>query len=177
MLNLARSIELVSKLSRTNKYPSEEEGVIHLAQALQKASDSTQIGAGRIVDRCASISAWCPTDADLLTVARDLAREDAVAEGTYDSMANAANRAVPISELEKIYGPPQKIEVSAEMKSRGAKAQNRHKRMWKEIREKLKLRHNEDWPSWEKCAEVARSLGYRDYADAWLDSMVNGRKR
>ncbi len=87
MLNLSRAIDLVGKLSRTKKYPADDEGVMNLAQGLQKASDSTQVGAGRIIERCASISEWCPTDAELLTVARDLAREDAVANGTYDSMA------------------------------------------------------------------------------------------
>ncbi len=176
MLNLARAIELVSKLSRTGRYPTTSEGVDGLARGLQYASDSTQIGAGRIIERCAQISEWCPTDADLLTVARDLQREDAVAAGTYDSMGNAPNRAVPIAELEKIYGPPQKVNVSAEMKTLGAKAQNRHKIMWAKIRKHLRLSPREDWPSWEKCAAVARELGYDDYAQRWEESQVGSPK-
>ena len=96
---------------------------------LQNASEAAKIGAGRIIDRCAATSDWCPTDADLLTIARDLEREDAVAAGTYDSMANAANVAPKLSkaDLEREYGPPQPIVVTAAVKTRGKVAQDRHK--------------------------------------------------
>ncbi len=91
MVSLTRAIELVSKLSRTKKYPTDDDGVQHLARGLQQASESASIGAGRIIDRCAQISEWCPTDAELLSVARDIAREDAVASGTFDSTATSGN--------------------------------------------------------------------------------------
>jgi hypothetical protein len=91
MVSITRATELVSKLSRTRKYPETEDGVQSLARGLQQASEATKIGAGRIIDRCAVTSEWCPTDAELLTIGRDLAREDAVAAGTFDSTQSAAN--------------------------------------------------------------------------------------
>ncbi len=169
MVSHTRAIELVTKLARTKKYPTTDDGVADLARGLQHASEAAKIGAGRIIDRCASISEWCPSDAELLLVAQDLAREDAVADGTYDSMASAANCAPKLSkaDLEREYGPPQPIVVTAAVKTRGKVAQDRHKRMWQEIRDKLHLRPNEDYPSWQKCAAAARELGYMDYADGW----------
>ncbi len=53
--------------------------------------------------------------------------------------------------------------------------QDRHKRMWAEIRRELKLKPNEDWPSWEKCADVAEKLGYNDYATRWRESLVDDK--
>ncbi len=91
MVSLTRAIELVSKLQRTKKFPADDAGLECLARGLQQASESAKIGAGRIIDRCSQISEWCPTDAELLTVARDLAREDAVVTGTFDSTQSAAN--------------------------------------------------------------------------------------
>ena len=88
MLNLKRAIELVSELSRTRNYPKDDNGVMGLAKGLIDASERSQVGAGRIIERCRLDSEFCPTDHDLLMVARELARTDAVIAGTYDSTAS-----------------------------------------------------------------------------------------
>lgn len=91
MLALDKAIELVSKLDRTINYPKEYPGIVGLATGLKKASDLLKVGAGLIVDRCAETSQFCPTDADLMQIARDIARCDAVAAGKYDTTASDAN--------------------------------------------------------------------------------------
>jgi|GEM_PF-4391671 len=97
-LALSKAIELVSKLERTRNYPRdpEGEGVKNLARGLQKASDALKVSGALIIERCAETSEYCPTDADLFTVARDIARCNAVAEGTFDSMAGAGNHVAPV---------------------------------------------------------------------------------
>ena len=85
------SMVLVSRLERTAGYPRSDDGVEFLARGLQKASATTGIKEARIVERCAEISRYCPTDSDLLTVAKDIARLDALAGGTFDSQAGAGN--------------------------------------------------------------------------------------
>ncbi len=91
MVSLTRAIELVKKLGRTRHFPQDDAGLECLARGLQNAEQKTKIGAGRIIERCATTSEWCPTDAELLTIAKDLAREDGVVAGTFDVTLGAGN--------------------------------------------------------------------------------------
>jgi hypothetical protein len=95
MLTLDKAIEMVRVLDRTRSFPRDPEGkgVENLARGLMKASEGSRIAGNRIVERCATLSEYCPSDADLFTVAKDLAREDAVAAGTYDGTSRAGNSA------------------------------------------------------------------------------------
>ncbi len=84
--------DLVTRaFSRCSNWPKERLGIIGLAQALKKVSDRIGVPMTAIVARCAESSPYCPTDADLLTAARDVVRLDAVAAGTFDSTANSTN--------------------------------------------------------------------------------------
>ena len=60
MVSHTRAIELVTRLSRTKKYPTTDDGVADLARGLQNASEAVKIGAGRIIDRCAATSEVVP---------------------------------------------------------------------------------------------------------------------
>jgi len=64
--------ELVITFSRCANYPKDRAGILALAQGLVKASRITGVPMRAIVDRCTEISQWCPTDSDLLSVAREI---------------------------------------------------------------------------------------------------------
>ena len=69
-----KSVEelVIEAFSRCSNYPKERVGVLGLAQGLAKAARVTGVSARAIVERCAEISQWCPTDMDLMNVAREL---------------------------------------------------------------------------------------------------------
>jgi len=58
--------------SRCSNFPDDKFGVLGLAQGLKRASSRTGVPMERIVAECADTSVYCPTDADLLTVARGI---------------------------------------------------------------------------------------------------------
>lgn len=167
MLALEKAIELVTKLDRTINYPKEFPGVVGLAKGLQKASDSLKIGASLIVDRCAGTSQFCPTDADLINVARDLARLDAVATGTYDSLAGSGNSvAADREDWKRQYGTPAPFEWRQIDAEKVKRVKDRERQMFSAIKAK--------YPgelSWGGMIAAARELGYADYADAWKQGM------
>lgn len=88
-MELADAIQIVSRLSRTKRFPTTRDELEGLAEGLQCAHKATGVPGPQIVTKCAELSEWCPTDADLLTVARDIARCAQVAQGSFDSMAHA----------------------------------------------------------------------------------------
>jgi hypothetical protein len=61
--------------SRCSNWPTDRAGQIGLAQGLAKAAGATGQTPQAIINRCAAGSAWCPTDADLFTVAYELQEE------------------------------------------------------------------------------------------------------
>lgn len=162
MLALDKAVELVTKLDRTRNYPKEQPGIINLAKGLQKASDSLKISAGRIVEKCAETSEWCPTDADLLNVARDLARVDAVASGTFDSLAGAGNAVEDRKDWQRQYGPAAPFDWKQIDQEKVKRTKARERALLAAIKQK--------YPgelSWQQMAAAARELGYDDYAKAW----------
>lgn len=69
---LIDAMRLCSAFTRCMNYPKDEDGVAALARGLMWAASSTDIPMHRIVEECCRISMYCPTDADMLTVARDI---------------------------------------------------------------------------------------------------------
>ncbi len=92
-MEITEALDIIERLSRTKNYPRDINGLNFLAEGLTRAAGSTGVDPSRIVKACAAASEWCPTDADLLSVARDIARLDAVAAGTYDTTAGGSNSA------------------------------------------------------------------------------------
>lgn len=108
MPTVDEALEELAPLQRTKDYPKESRGMLALAKGLIRACEVTGKTMEAIVRRCADTSPYCPTDADLLTVAKDMVRIDAVIDGTYDATANHGNHASPnrVAEWRKECGPP-----------------------------------------------------------------------
>lgn len=63
---------VVRAFSRCSNYPKGRAGVLGLAQGLRLAADRFGVPMTTIVTECVEVSAFCPTDHDLLEVARAL---------------------------------------------------------------------------------------------------------
>ncbi len=162
---------LLHHLSRSVGYPTEMKAFTGLVNGLVNAEKITGVAAERIVERCASLSKFCPTDYDLQQVAKDMARCDAVAAGTFDSLANAGNAVVDSSKLRATYGEPSPFDWKTIDHARVKRVKARESQLLTSIKAK--------YPgelSWSKMADAAEELGYPDYAKAWRGGMVGGRK-
>ncbi len=80
MERIELALQMCAAFQRCMNYPKNEDGILALAQGLVKASDTTGVYMRKIVDECLESSMYCPTDADMLAVARDC-RGPAEAEG------------------------------------------------------------------------------------------------
>jgi hypothetical protein len=63
---------VIRAFSRCQNYPKDRLGVLGLAQGLKLASDRFSVKMEEIINECVESSVFCPTDADLLNVAREL---------------------------------------------------------------------------------------------------------
>lgn len=174
MLALDKAIELVEKLERTRNYPRDPEGkgVEGLARGLQRASETAKVAAARIVEKCAAESEFCPTDYDFLNIAKEIARLDAVATGTFDSLAGAGNSIGNENEWREVYGPAKPFKFGDLDMAKVKRVKNREREMFAAIKTK--------YPgelSWRGMIDAARELGYKDYADAWEKGLVGGRDK
>lgn len=66
---------VIAAFSRCQNFPKERAGVLGLAQGLRRAADQNRVAPARILQECATSSVFCPTDADLVAVARALRPE------------------------------------------------------------------------------------------------------
>lgn len=71
MLTIEEAIEITLKLSRQANFPDSEQGIKDLAKGLQKAV-ALGISPDQLIEACKSASPYCPTDWDMMQVARDL---------------------------------------------------------------------------------------------------------
>ena len=67
---------VIRAFSRCQNYPKERAGVLGLAQGLRAASDRFGVPMADIIRECVESSSYCPTDTDLLAVARGLTARD-----------------------------------------------------------------------------------------------------
>ncbi len=160
--------------SRAPNYPRETAAFCGLVNGLVNAEKATKVPAARIAAHCAEQSKYCPTDADLLTMARDMVRCDAVAAGTFDSLAGAGNHvdAQPIDHaaMREQYGDPVPIDRKSfdTAKAKGVRERER------ELLSKIKAKYPKDL-NWNQMAAAAEEFGYHDYAKAWRNSSPGGR--
>ncbi len=154
----SEALELIGRLSRTKNYPKEPAGLMFLAEGLMRACAETGAPGQQIVMICATTSEWCPTDADLMTVAKQIRDEQKRAQET---MAPSVE-----SEWRKVYGPPQPFDWKALdiPKLKATKARE------KELYRQIKAAHPEEL-TWAGMIAAARELGFDDYADAWQRGM------
>jgi hypothetical protein len=78
----AEALNLVAAFGRAQNFPRDEAGVIALADGLASASKIIGVSMADIVARCAEASPYCPTNADMLGVAREV-RGPAIWSGNY----------------------------------------------------------------------------------------------
>lgn len=69
------ALTAIQRFARCQNYPRGEEAQTLFADAVATASQETGVPIHEIIDRCLKISQYCPTDFDLLNVARDLKEE------------------------------------------------------------------------------------------------------
>ncbi len=152
------ALECVRRLSRTKNYPKDDKGVSFLAEGLIRACAGTGAPGQQIVMVCATTSEWCPTDADLMTIGRQIRDEQ--------KRAQEALKPSVEEEWRKVYGPPKPFDWKAlDMpKLKSAKARE------KELYRKIKAAHPEEL-TWAGMIAAARELGFDDYADAWQRGM------
>ena len=150
--------------SRCSNWPEDRLGQIGLAQGLSHASKRFRISQEDLIERCRELSAFCPTDADLLRVAGEMftARQTSF-EASRDQ----------ITEWQKKYGPPVSFEQHGKCTHCGRDweeiiktSTERRAAMWAALRAHFEVK-NGKWPSYRDMAPVARSLGYTDHADGW----------
>src|ERR1017187_130178 len=65
-------LDLIGVFARSSNFPKTKEAVQFLAQGLSKASKASGVEMSDIVDRCAELSGFCPTDHDMLKVAEEI---------------------------------------------------------------------------------------------------------
>ncbi len=157
-MELDEALTLIARLSRTKNYPKDEDGLTFLAEGLMRASAETGAPGQQIVMVCATTSEWCPTDADLMTIAKQIRDEQKRAqEALQPSVEN---------EWRRTYGPPQPFDWKALDVPKIKLTKKREKELYQQI----KARHPEEL-TWAGMIAAARELGYDDYADAWQRGM------
>lgn len=142
--------------SRCSNWPEDRLGQIGLAQGLYRASERFKITQQDLINRCKELSAFCPTDADLLRVAGEMFTQR---KGAMEAARNQRK------EWEREYGPPRAFD-QPDWKSIGDNSNSRHAQLWAGLRDHFKV-NNGKWPSFRDMAPIARKLGFDDYATAW----------
>ncbi len=133
------SQELVARFSRCERYPEDKQGINFLADGLERASESAGVSMLEIVEACAAISRFCPTDAELLTVARNIRDEHRREEESKRDQK---------AEWEKQYGKPEPFRFDAGSSAKGfdwkadaARIMPASKEHWSKDAAMLKLMH------------------------------------
>ena len=152
--------ELVTRaFSRCSNWPKDRLGVLGLSQGLRKAADRFSVTMQAIVARCAETSQYCPTDADLINVGRDLKAD-----------IDRANQPDITAEWKRKYGEPKPFDWKQIDQEHAKQAKERERTMLAAIKAKYPQEL-----SWASMIEAARELGYEDYAHAWERGMVGGK--
>lgn len=172
MTTFDEATELVRQyLSRAQGYPTDTKAFCGLVNGLVRAEQVSKVPAQRIVERCAELSKFCPTDYDLQQVAKDMARCDAVASGTFDSLGNAGNAVVDSSKLREQYGEPAAFDWKTIDHAKVKRVRDRERALISAIKAKYPKEIG-----WAQIAIAAAELGYYDYAEAWQRSLVSGER-
>ncbi len=162
-MELAEALELVARLSRTKNYPKDENGVVYLAEGLMLAVKETGANPEQIIMVCRTTSEWCPTDADLMTMGRQIRDEQLRAKEALEPSVETQWKAK--------YGEPKPFDWKALDMDRLKRVKDREAKMIREIKAKYPKEL-----SWAGMVEAAWELGYDDYARAWHNALVGNKK-
>jgi len=153
-MELDESLQFIARLSRTKNYPKDEAGLVGLAEGLIRAAAATGANPQQIVMVCATTSEWCPTDFDLMTVAKQISDEQKRAQEALEPSLEQQWR--------KEYGTPKPFDWKALDMDKVRLVKAREKEMFNAIKRKYPGELD-----WHGMAQAARELGYEDYAKAW----------
>jgi hypothetical protein len=157
-MELDEALPIIARLSRTKNYPKDEDGLTFLAEGLIRAAADTGANPQQIVMVCATTSEWCPTDADLMVIARQIRDEQKRAQEALEPSVE--------SQWRQKYGPPKPFDWKALDVEHIKLTKAREKKLYAAI----KARHPEEL-TWAGMIAAARELGFDDYADAWSRGM------
>lgn len=148
-MDLRKLGDIAKRFSRCPNYPKNPSEVVIFVEAIGKAVDRYGVDPEGLADRCLGLSQFCPTDFDLLTVAKEMREEVKRAE---DAQRNR------VAEWRREYGEPQPLKVSFDRQK-----VRRDEELWRQLRRQFP----DFWPNWMTLADAAEELGYSDYASAW----------
>jgi hypothetical protein len=144
---------LIACFERCQNYPRDLAGVLSLAQGLRKASDKYSITMEAIVERCRVNSVYCPTDADLDSVALSMRVE-------LDRVIEEKRAAKEKQDWIRENGPPRPWTGELDAAVEAAK---RHQTdiMWRAIRAQFGDRWKRHGAiPWPELLEMKARLGY-----------------
>jgi hypothetical protein len=157
-MELAESLELIARFSRTKNFPRDEAGLNFLAEGLMAAVNETGAPGRQIVMVCAATSEWCPTDADLMTIARQIRDEQKRAQEALQPSIE--------KEWRQAYGPPRPFD----WKTLDMEKVKRVKSRENEMLRKIKAKYPQEL-TWAGMIAAASEFGYEDYAASWEKGM------
>ncbi len=157
-MDRTEALPIIARLGRTKNFPRDEDGLNFLADGLIRAAGATGANPEQIVMICATTSEWCPTDADLMTIAGQIRDEQKRAKEALEPSVESL--------WKKKYGEPQAFDWKALDIPRKQRTKNREREMYSAI----KKAHPEEL-TWAGMIAAARELGYDDYADTWERGM------
>ena len=141
---------MVRAFERSSNYPKTREGEQLLAQGLKRAFDSTGIPMQEIIEECLGLSAFCPTDADLLKVASEI-KIRRMASGIPPDQQQ---------QWERQYGPPKPFDWAAEAE----KILPASKEYWRKDRAAIKIIKRE----MERRKLKPNTISHRDWLELRL---------
>lgn len=145
------SILASEAFSRCSNWPQDRSGQIGLAQGLKLASTRFGFTMAEIISIARETSAYCPTDFDLLNIARDMRKR------ATEVVAAEAQRHQR-DDWRAQYGAP--VAIPVDWKTDGLAAQLRLQRDSK-VREMITAKCG-SWPGWAK-------VSWREIYECWRD--------
>ncbi len=161
-MELTEALALVGRLARTKDYPADIAGVTFLAEGLLRAADQYSVDPHHVVMTCATTSRFCPTDADLVTIARQIHDEQKRAQEALEPSV--------AEQWQRKYGPAKPFDWTALDREKTNRIKSRERELWAALKHRF---HGRDLGQidWITLAGAAEELGYADYAKAWKKSV------
>lgn len=144
------AIKLVARFQRCKNYPKDETELVRMAGTLERASRDFHVSMEKIVTEALDTSEWCPTDADLRTIAQSV---------------RGPEKAPELKSQPGSYGPRFNPSELARIMENGKRAETERKEQYRRIKEKLGV---------SGCANIngldmawaRRELGYQQLPEA-----------
>ncbi len=157
-MDRTEALPIIARLGRTKNFPRDEDGLNFLADGLIRAACATGANPEQIVMICATTSEWCPTDADLMTIAVQIRDEQ--------KRAKEALQPSVESQWKAKYGEPKPFDWKALDMDRLWMVKEGERIML----ERIKAKYPGEL-TWAGMIAAARDLGFEYYAKTWEERM------